>query len=73
MVAGSGEGTAANAGTPAACSSGVAMADPPLPNIPPRNPTAAPMIVVLSALATSTIPVNGLRDSPSKTICCSGS
>ncbi len=48
MVAGSGEATAIRGGTPIAASSGVAIADPPLPKRPPRYPTPAP----ISAMST---------------------
>jgi len=41
-IAGSGEATAMIAGTPIAWSSGVAMAEPPLPSRPPRNPMPTP-------------------------------
>src|SRR5687767_3651723 len=45
-VAGSGAATATIGGTPMAASSGVAMAEPPLPNIPPRKPTPAPTAMI---------------------------
>ena len=47
-VAGSGEATAMIGGTPMAASSGVASAEPPLPNMPPRNPTTVPISTISS-------------------------
>ncbi len=46
MAAGRGDATATMAGTPASASSGVAIDEPPLPNMPPKNPTAAPMPMI---------------------------
>jgi len=43
IVAGSGDASATYGGMPTAASSGVAMAEPPLPNSPPRKPTTAPI------------------------------
>src|SRR5205823_1326903 len=43
IVAGRGEATAAIGGIPTTLSSGVAIAEPPLPNRPPSSPTAAPI------------------------------
>src|SRR6476660_9577935 len=56
MVAGSGAATARIGGTPTAASSGVAIAEPPLPNRPPMNPTAAPMSMIAGQFTTSSGP-----------------
>ena len=59
IVAGSGEATATIDGTPARNSSGVAIAEPPLPSKPDRNPTPRP-IAATTSNDTSTMmgPVN---------------
>lgn len=43
IVAGSGDATAINPGTPSRLNIGVAIALPPLPKSPPRNPTTTPI------------------------------
>ena len=50
IVAGSGDAIATIAGIPSTWRSGVAIADPPLPNAPERKPTPAP----INAIPTST-------------------
>ena len=48
IVAGSGDAIATSAGTPSRCSSGVAIAEPPLPNAPDKKPTPTPISIAPS-------------------------
>jgi hypothetical protein len=53
MVAGSGDATATNPGTPSSDNSGVATEEPPTPNSPVSVPIAAPASKTSGAGATT--------------------